>query len=243
MSCCCQAGFASEGGGGSTPSATLGYGLYADRPAPGLAGSRWTSSDGTIEFVSDGSTWVPMIAGTPGTQVPLAADWDLNFGVISAADTAGTNVLVGNGVGPADVTGLVMNITPGADFIADAHISGTYPSSNASSGIVLRDSATGTAYLWGVVGDGYSNRLGLQVYSGGAINPVSFANLPFLGTGVWLRAVFNGVLNYSFQACQDGVNWSEFANLPVLAIVPDQIGFAASQELPVNVTLDSWRLQ
>jgi hypothetical protein len=75
------------GGGGST----IGYGSYSSRPgSPGSAGNMYVANDGPIQFVSDGTTWHPLLDGVVGVQPPAVAGWGTYGGTLGFNDLGGS---------------------------------------------------------------------------------------------------------------------------------------------------------
>lgn len=70
---------------------SIGYGLYASRPAAGTAGKMYIPSDGWVPFVDDGANWRPYLNGRVGMQPPAAAGWTIvNAAGGTLADDHGT---------------------------------------------------------------------------------------------------------------------------------------------------------
>jgi hypothetical protein len=88
------------GGGGGGGNITLGP--YASRPPPGTAGALYYPIDGAINFIDNGTAWLPIIDGTLGVQPPLASTFtQSHFTTGTAVSNVNGTVLLANVNGTA----------------------------------------------------------------------------------------------------------------------------------------------
>src|SRR5512143_3982926 len=184
---------------------TLGYGLYAARPAPGNIGSRYVSSDGSTEWVDDGTVWRPMINGKPGTQVPLVASFTAyGTGGVTWSDAAG--IITANGPFSPQTAGLVVAKNPTVD--AKTHVGLAAAGNFTAAGIVVRDSATQLATAVGLGFDRLDRADVVNFTDDGTFNAI-IGDLG-IGTDYWFRFVDDGV-NHVFYTSADGLRWHQIA--------------------------------
>lgn len=234
-------------------SAVLGYGLFADRPSPGPAGSRWFSKDGTVEVVSDGTAWRPMIDGTEGTEPPAFGTWTtFGAGIATFAPQAGTLVLAGYG-NSASVNLLMGASQPkpgGTSYAVQAHLQG-FPAPMAAGsptdargafGVGIRDSVSGYTFVFGVQGNDFVSCMFVAGFDGlGGIDvQINSTALPTGSRGIWFEFDYDDTTGLTVFSGQDGKNFSQIWSRGPFGHT--ELVFAALQSRQVSAVLDSWKV-
>jgi hypothetical protein len=197
------------GGGGGSSGGTSSIGVFASLPACTVAGSTYYTTDGLYYFVCDGVLNQPFINGwnlkQPTTAVFGAAGSGSDTPTVSAAHGGIIFTAVG---GSANFNYRVKSLANSAPYtVVIGLMVPPLQSANTVVGIVLRESSTGKALVWGYRGttdpllltatdsavgsilcssgsSGYNGPLGLlrflkfTVAGGGAVN-VSISSDPF----------------------------------------------------------------
>lgn len=228
--------------GASSTGGKVYYGTFASRPAAGLSGSRMACSDGSTQFVDDGSIWRPYINGKAGLTPPLVAAWDTAFGTITPTDSAGSVVFESPGGGAQVLSGVTMNLAAATDYTVTCYIRGEFEAANGDTGLVIRDSVSGDCQFFGIHGDGYSGRWMRATYVGGGQNATNFGAVPF-GEGVWFRIVSVFAVGDSYQLSADGETWIEVVNVAAGARpvnTPDGVGICIADDLKCSSMFSSF---
>lgn len=225
---------------------STGVGAYASRPAAGTAGAQYFSTDGTRQFVDDGTNWRPNINGCLGTQPATVSNWTwVNQSTATATDVGGAIHLASASNNVDSWRMLVRSLSPANSYTLLAHIRPLlYAANYATASIVLRESSSGKLVTFGLV----RNTAGtpdLQVtkWTNATTWVASYIDLtltPMISDGVWLRVVDDGanrVCSWSF----DGKNFMQAHTVGRTDFcTPDQYGVGVN---PLNgaagLTLDS----
>jgi hypothetical protein len=198
------------------------------------------SDGGPTTWISDGTTWFPVLNGRTGHQVPPVASWTQfgSAGTATFTDQAGR--IVGTTTSTADtLSGLV--VAKPATCDARVHVSSVAAANGGSvggSGIVLRNSATQNAVVWIwakppiIVAGAWTND----------VTPSGGLDVETPGDYSWLRVVDDGT-DFIFYT-GDGVIWKENFRITNTVITPavDQIGLAFGELAGPYVQYDSWEL-
>ncbi len=239
-----------------TPPGLTKYGLYANRPAPGVAGNRYIASDGRVEFVDDGSSWRPYINGVVGTQPPTIS----NFSPIAAgatfADQAGAIVMTGTSGAVDTFAGL--GTPKGNTITVEAFFTWSMLTWNAGDaaavGIFVQDSASTVLTSFGVIWENIIQVMPavLSYEVDDNTNPGTWTSTVFYNTiatslgGVWLRFKDTGV-NHTFEISANSKDWILVGSRPRATFVPgggDRVGFyiyTAVQDAKTAALL-SWKV-
>lgn len=187
------------GGGAST----IGIGLFASRPATGVAGQVYISTDAANGFaVNDGSKWRPMIGGTvPGIQPPLAATFTpVNQGASTLVDSNGTLLYSGvNDSGTVTFRGYVQAWPAGVTNTNTVDTSLTQVSTTSTGSVagfpsfalVMRESATG-------------KMLQVELLVDTDLNSLGFPTPYIMATSTWTNNTTRTPTNYTLPDAAAG---------------------------------------
>lgn len=196
------------------------YGAYSTRPTAGTSGRRFMPTDGPVQFLDTGSTWVPEINGARGTQVPAASTFT-KIGTSPGsgiADSAGTLLLTPSttaGVGECwYYTTSLSGGTP--TFQLDVAFSNTWGYSGVGGqealfAICVHDTASGKINRYGIYCQNTDLTLQVQRFTNVTTSDAvaySSTATAWLSAGgfIWLRIVQDATYtSYSFS--NDGVNY------------------------------------
>ncbi len=208
---------------------------YANRPAQGIAGQRFISTDGCGEWIDDGTAWRPIIGGKLGTAPPAASGFTCrsDSGVATTiVDEYGALKMAHSNSSGVQVR--VASKALGAVTRVEAHVRLMPSTRNAAdysyAGIGFRNSADGKIEMVGVYykpSDGTSRGLDRLRYtaSNTGTSPVytfsanDVTRLPaagFFPSGFWLAITHNGaggVRGYEFSI--DGSHWQVIPEMAV----------------------------
>jgi len=178
-----------------------GIGLYSARPAPGHAGARYITTDGSIEWVDNGAVWRPNINGTLGTQVPLVSSFQNAYGAATFSDSAGSIVGTGD---TGSISSLCNDYSVGDTLTCHFELSQRVDSSNG--GLVFRNTSD-------------NSQVALVIGNGGItidwwIDDGSHGTGLFGGPAQdarWLRIQDTGTA-FRYWVSADGINWEEYTS-------------------------------
>ncbi len=227
-------------GGNST-----GVGTYANRPAAGIIGNAYYSTDGTRKFIDDGSAWRPDINGCLGTQPGVVSGWTwVNQSTATATDVGGAIYLTCASSATDSVSMLTKILSPSSGYTLLAHIRpALYPISFTQAGLVLRDSNGGKHVGFNVLSNTTSGvHLTINKFNSTTSFNSNYVDLvaATVGDGIWLRIVddtTNRISSFSF----DGKNFVQLHSVGRTDfLTPDTYGVGIN---PLNgsaaLTLDS----
>lgn len=218
---------------------SLGYGLYAARPAPGSVGSRYVASDGATEWVDDGAAWKPLIAGRPGTQIPLLATFPTVYGATATfADAQGRIVATSPGTAGTTLNARTAPIPVGV-WSRTLHCTLIQEEDTNESGamIVLTD---------GTIFRTFGLQLGLGAFSIAVLDWTTVNGpraLVMSGTaaqqdGVWFR-VTDDTVNTSYEVSSDGLSWALVLSEATGAFT--ELGIGVYDNSSMAAVFDSWQ--
>jgi hypothetical protein len=199
--------------------------LYANRPFANnlLTGTRFLASDGTTEFVLDGTqpSWRPVIGGTVGVSPKAASSWTLTQsggGITNTvADSFGAAVFNTNlsTLGGATLPMSSFGVTPGTAYTCivalksmgyNAGVSGS-----SSDGIIISD---GTKYLSFMLTTDLAGAVTLVISSrstaGGSGSTVYSSPWYYAPAAVNWYEIKNDLTNRTYSTSFDGVRWTAF---------------------------------
>lgn len=229
---------------GATGTST-GVGTYASRPAAGNTGAQYFSTDGTRNFVDDGSNWRPDINGCLGTQPGVVSGWTwVNQSTATATDVGGAIFLKRASNATDSVSILTKTLSPSSGYTLLAHIRPTlYPISFTQAGIILRNSGDGKHVGFLMLSHTTSGvHLTINKFNSTTSFNSNYVDLvaALVGDGIWLRIVddtTNRISSFSF----DGKNFVQLHSVSRTDfLTPDTYGVGVN---PLNgeaaCTLDS----
>lgn len=227
-------------------------GAFASRPSAGNSGARYLTTDAAVEYVDDGSTWRPIIAGRIGTEPPVAATFTLvqASGLTNAATLTKTTgclefTWVAQGsAGAAQPERLAYKSAPSSGatgYRVTAHYriippiqsGGTY-SFLPFIGYRLSTNGSVEFFEWCLTSSGTvtPQRRRYTVSSTGTAPTFTFSAQTILSTDstlthdIWLRTVRLTTGVRKFYVSSDGIYWKKLSGIDTTAnefITPDQI--------------------
>lgn len=211
---------------------------FANRPAAGVPGRRFTPSDGYGEFVDNGTVWLPIFQGATGTPPPLvAALTAVNApSGLSFTDDKGTLLVTQPPTAGANLGLIRLAAYPTPPFNLRIGFSfNTIPANTTGWGIFLRDSTTGRIMTVYKLFDSSTTRWFIQRFStptnfiSSDINGDTFPNYTTFERGFFHLTDPGGSGNLIVSASQDGdVNNAAICENTVsrtaYVATPDQFG-------------------
>lgn len=227
-------------------------GAFASRPSAGNSGARYLTTDAAVEYVDDGSTWRPVIAGRIGTEPPVAATFTLvqASGLTNAATLTKTTgclefTWVAQGsAGAAQPERLAYKSAPSSGatgYRVTAHYRIIPPTQSGGTysflpfiGYRLSTNGSVEFFEWCLTSSGTvtPQRRRYTVSSTGTAPTFTFSAQTILTTDstlthdIWLRTVrlTGGIRKYYVSS--DGIYWKKLSGIDTTAnefITPDQI--------------------
>lgn len=245
-----------SGGGGN-----ITLGTYASRPSPGTAGALYYPTDGAINFIDNGTAWLPIIDGTLGVQPPAAASFTqggFQTGT-TGVDSHGAVVLTNGSTGGNIIQSMGISITPSTPYtltVALRSFMWTIANTeNANIGIGI---SNGTlfyvlqAFTFNVPG-GIAGNAGAALYVTQYNNRTTVNTSPASGffnysgqAHIWMRIKNDGT-NRTWQSSVNGIDWYVlFTEGHSTFITESQVFFYLDASFgntqATQVILDSWSL-
>ena len=239
---------------GGTFAVSGALGNYASRPAPGNVGAQFTTLDGSLRFIDDGTTWRPIIGKTLGFQVPASASWASVFTAGAQTtvqdDTGGLFLSASSFSGTAQDFRILKVAMPVTLFSATIHFRPLFPPNAHGlpwAGLVLRESSTGKVDSWGMYFGGPANKSAgaaipalnrnWNTASDTSSAPASFTNVdfndyhlslhpPMSDGGFWLQILYdpNGAKSYRYSP--DGKHFKDVITVAHTDVfTPNEVGF------------------
>jgi hypothetical protein len=191
-------------------SAVSGVGTFGDRPAAGNAGRIYTTTDGPVQFIDDGTNWLPVIDGKTGAaQLYTSGDYSwTNQASSVAADIGGTVRLATSG-GGGGVCVLRRNIANQQNYTLTACLEMQASlEADARVGLALVEAGGSPKII--TYGPRQSTlSLDLDTWASAVAVPSAVGSLTVPGRRFWLRIVGNS-LNRIYYFSYDGVNFAEY---------------------------------
>jgi hypothetical protein len=192
-------------------SAVSGVGTFANRPAAGNAGRIYTTTDGPVQFIDDGTNWLPIIDGKTGAaQVYPASDFTwTNQASSASADIGGTVRLTTSG-GGSGVCVLRRNIANQQSYTLTACVAlGASTETDARVGVALVEAGGAPKLItFGYRHSTQTLQINTHATAGAAL--VSVASLTIQPRkNIWLRIV-GDTANRTYYFSYDGVTYTYF---------------------------------
>ena len=210
-----------------------GLGTYASLPATvGYVGSRYKCTDSKLEFISNGSAWVPFVLGSQVTLPNNSLFSWVNQGSAAIVDVGKIFISTPNASG--DNWRIRKKSLPSAPYTIEIGFSIlSLPTQYAEAGLCLIDSGSGKLVGWCVQYVGSTTVLTVTNMN----SPTSYsatnwssstgvitANLVFL-------KLYDDNTNRHYSWSLDGINWLEFfSHSSTTFITANAVGFFVSSE-------------
>jgi hypothetical protein len=231
-----------------------GRGTYTSRPAAGIAGRVYYSSDFPYVSYDDGAAWNTYCCGFPITEPPILSgfSWvNQNGATVSQLGGSSGPITLTSQQGNANNMNQQVLSAPATPYTLEAGFFLTLrpnTSNFPSGGILFRNSSSGKLNIMQVQAP---NMTGLAWYSTFWTNSTTATSNGYTGLGIaqanlfWVRIADDGSTNRTYYVSSDSRTWMQiFQEGRTNNFTADQIGFgvnASTDPSLVVLTLAHWR--